>query len=245
MQTLLAAALLAAPCGAAGLPTAAAPAAAPSPSTSPFAWTEGAPLDVGSILAHFEVMDASLTSLTADFSQTLTMRETGVRSRVEGSVEYEKTDRLRIEHRVPERQLIVSDGDDIWIWRMDRKQVIQSKLADWKKADPAIGNLMAFGSYARMLKTYDVALDSSGARPQLVLRPKKADPAAEPFTMRLTLAAGTLFPELTTLRAGGMTVETKLSDVRFNPPLPDKDFQFTPPSDADVFRDFKPPRTSP
>lgn len=214
-------------------------------STAAFAWSPAGPMTVEGVLAHFEVMDAALVSLSARFSQSMTMAETGITSRVEGTVAYKKADRLRIEHLLPERQTVVADGKDIWIYRQDRQQVVQSALADWKKADPAISNLMEFGSYARMLKTYDVSLDTTGARAALVLKPKAGDALgtnAREFSLRMTLDPATLFPELTELRVGSLSVRTAFSLTTFNPVLDDKSFIFTPPADADVFRDFKPPR---
>ncbi|MBI3296888.1 MAG: outer membrane lipoprotein carrier protein LolA [Elusimicrobia bacterium] len=234
----------------AGVPAKAKPGAritlpAVAASTAAFAYSSTSPLTVDGVLAHFERIDAAMVSLSARFSQSMTMAETGVTSRVEGTVAYKKADRLRIEHLLPERQTVVSDGKDIWIHRHDRQQVVQSALADWKKADPAVANLMEFGSYGRMLKAYDVSLDTSAAHPALVLTPKAADASGRDFSMRLSLDPKTLFPENTDLKVGSLTVRTAFSTLRFNPILDDKSFVFTPPADADVFRDFKPPKFEP
>lgn len=253
MNPVLLAAVLALPSSAADKPPAKAPpkakpAAAPAvaASTAAFAWTSTAPLSVAAVLAHYEAMDAALVSLSARFEQQMTMRETGVTSRVSGTLAYKKPERLRIEHDRPERQVVVADGKDIWIHRVERKQVVQAALADWKKADPAVGNLMEFGSYARLLKAYDVALDTAAAPAALVLTPKAApggsSAAARDLTLRLTLSGATLFPEATELAVGSLNVRTAFSAVAFNPVLDDQPFVFTPPADADVFRDFKPPR---
>ena len=79
-------------------------------STAAFAWASTAPLTVEAVLAHYEAMDAALVSLSARFEQSMTMKETGVTSRVEGTLAYKKPDRLRIEHARPEPQLVVADG---------------------------------------------------------------------------------------------------------------------------------------
>lgn len=243
--------LLAAPAFAAGkapakpaqkkAPPAPAPAAVAA-STAAFAWTSTAPLSVEAVLAHFEAMDAAMVSLKARFTQSLTMAETGVTSRVEGTVAFKKPERLRIEHNLPERQTVVSDGKDIWIHRIARNQVVQSALVDWKKADPAVSNLMEFGSYSRMLKAYDVSLDSAAAT--LVLVPKSGE-SKRALVLRMTLDPATLFPSATELKVGSLTVRTEFLDAVFNPVLDEKLFAFTPPADADVFRDFKPPRFGP
>lgn len=222
----------------------AAPAVAAS--TAAFAWTSTAPLTLEAVLAHYEAMDAALVSLSARFEQTLTMKETGVSNRVEGTLAYKKPDRLRIEHRRPEPQVVVSDGKDVWIHRTERKQVVQAALSDWKSADPAIANLMEFGSYARMLKAYDAVLSTAAARAELALTPKPKDGApARPLTLTLTLSTATLFPEETRLTVGSLEVKTAFFGTALNPVLDDAPFKFTPPADADVFRDFKPPKFEP
>ena len=261
MKAWLLAAALALPAAAAEAPKAApkpkaatkAPAAKAAPaapavaaSTAAFAWTSTAPLTVADVLAHYEAMDAALVSLSARFEQSMTMKETGVASHVEGALSYKKPDRLRIEHVKPEPQTVVADGKDIWIHRTERRQVVQAALSDWKNADPAIGNLMEFGSYARMLKAYDVALDTAGPRAALVLTPKpQPGAAARELALRLSLSPTTLFPESTELAVGSLSVKTSFTGLAFNPVLDDKAFVFTPPADADVFRDFKPPKFSP
>lgn len=256
MNAWLLAAALALPAAAAEAPKAASKAkpAAKAPETPPavaastaaFAWASTAPLTVADVLTHYEAMDAALVSLSARFEQSMTMKETGVTSRVEGTLAYKKPDRLRIQHVKPEPQTVVADGKDIWIHRIERRQVVQAALADWKNADPAIGNLMEFGSYARMLKAYDVALDTAGPRSVLVLTPKpQPGVAARELILRLSLSPTTLFPESTELAVGSLSVKTSFAGLAFNPVLDDKAFVFTPPADADVFRDFKPPKFSP
>ncbi|MFH1726012.1 MAG: outer membrane lipoprotein carrier protein LolA [Elusimicrobiota bacterium] len=202
------------------------------------------PLTVEDVLAHFETFDRELKTLTAVFTQSLTMTETGMTSSIEGSVAYGKPSRLRIEHVRPERQTVVSDGKDIWIHRHSRSQVIQSDIEDWKKADPTLNNLMQFGNYAKMLRTYDVSIDTTGAQPILRLVPKKRDPAQD-LELRLALEPETLFPERTELAVGAIRARTNLSRVVFNPPLAEETFRFSPPPGVDVFRDFKPPRFEP
>ena len=218
-----------------------APPESASPSSLEFIRTSSEPVSLEYVLVHFEKFDARLKSLSADFSQTLTIPDTGMTSAISGSVAYLKPERLRIEHIRPERQTVVSDGRDIWIHRHEHAQVIQSKLNDWKEADPTMNNLMQFGSYGKMLKTYDVELVTGAARPVLLLRPKTG---AGEFSLRLELDPSTLFPQVTELLVGSMRVRTQMTNTLFNPPLKAAEFEFTPPAGCDVFKNFKPPRFS-
>lgn len=208
-------------------------------STNSFVWTSTLPLTLPDVLSHFETFDRDLKTLTAEFTQSLAMLETGMSSSVEGSIVYKKPEHLRIEYSRPEPQTVVTDGKDIWIHRPAHGQVIQSLLEDWKKSDPTINNLMQFGSYGKMLKNYDVVLDSGPAAIILHLTPKDS-PGAD-FRLSLELNDKTLFPETTVLGVGSMVARTILTNIRFNPKVEDKTFDFKPPPGADVFRNFKPP----
>ncbi|MEE8425427.1 MAG: outer-membrane lipoprotein carrier protein LolA [Elusimicrobiota bacterium] len=210
-------------------------------SNDPFLYKSTAPLSVSAVLAHFEIYDRRLNSLSAGFRQSLIMETTGITSDIKGTVAYRKPERLRIEHEKPERQTIVADGQDIWIHRHRLAQVIQAAIVDWKDADPMMNNLLQFGSYGKMLKAYDVRLDTAAAGPVLLLRPKRGDSGAD-FTLRFVLDERTLFPVVTELIVGAMRVRTEFDEVRFNPEIDAKQFIFTIPKGADVFRNFKPPK---
>ena len=105
-------------------------------STAAFAWASTAPLTVEAVLAHYEAMDAALVSLSARFEQSMTMKETGVTSRVEGTLAYKKPDRLRIEHaaRAAARR---GRRQDIWIHRTERKQVVRRPAAGRTRTRPS------------------------------------------------------------------------------------------------------------
>lgn len=199
-------------------------------------------LTLEQVIERLERHDRELTSLSARFEQRLVVEDTGMSSVVAGTVDFLKPERLRVEHTRPEPQTVVVDGRDIWIHRPSRDQVIQSSLEDWRKADPMINGLLQFGGYAKLLKAYDAALDSSGPRPVLRLTPKKRRKGQADFSLALTLSPSTYLPEATELLAEGMRVTTELKDIRINPKLDEGLFTFVPPAGADVFRDFKPPQ---
>lgn len=165
------------------------------------------------------------------------MADAGMAQRVEGRLEFAKPSRLRVEHSQPQRQTFVTDGVKIWVYRVDQNQVIESTLADWKKSDPLLNNLLDFGGYSKMLETYNVAYDTASL--QATLTPKGK--VAQPFSLKLRLSGPSYFPMETELDVGATQVRTTLSDVRFNPKIPEARFHFVVPPGADVFENFKPP----
>jgi outer membrane lipoprotein carrier protein len=202
---------------------------------SPFLFKSTGPLTVPIVIDHLRRFDRDMQSLSARFTQSVAVPDMGSPRTVEGTVAYLRPDRLRIEHLRPEKQTVVTDGKDIWIYRAAQNQAIQSNLEEWKKADPALGNLMQFGDYARMVEAYSASVQGRS----LVLRPRSG---AQDFTLRLELRPEDLFPQNLELKVGSLSVRTALSEVRFNLPLKSEGFRFSPPASAEVFRNFKPPR---
>lgn len=233
-------------------PKAPAAAAAPAKSTEtaqglPLLSPPTGPVTVDMVIARFEEFDGKVKTLAAEFTQSIRMEEAGTQQSVEGTLEYGKPNLLRIEHSRPERQTIVADGTWLWVWRRENNQVVQTKLEDWKKSEPLAEGLMDFGNYAKLLRTYSVAVATVSAPGpdghrdlELVLRPKEK-PSAFSLTMRLSTA--NFFPSQTELRTGAVAARTTFSNIKYNPSLAESRFQFTPPPDADVFQNFKPPRT--
>ena len=216
-------------------------AAAPAPANAPSALEVSTPpANAQELIARFEDIDRQIQSLRARYRQQVRLEEADTVQTIEGRIEYLKPDRLRIEHTKPERQTVVSDGRSIWVYRQSANQVIQSELADWRKADPVMSSLLDFGGYSALAKRYDVAY-SSAAR-EATLTPK--DKAAQ-FTLRLKLADKTYFPVETELALAHMKVKTSLEGVELNPKVTESDFVFTPPSGADIFLNFKPPKVGP
>lgn len=208
-----------------------------------------APITIDRVFAEFGRYDREISALSASFKQTLSMDESSPPRSVEGTVEYQKPDRLRIEHLKPERQTVVSDGQSLWIWRHSAEQVIQTSLADWKDSEPLARGLLDFGNYASLKKRYNVALgsvsppDTDGHRDislKLTSRHDHAD-----FVLDLTLSTRNYFPTKASLHVGQILIESTLDDIRINPDFARSRFEFTPPKGVELFENFRPVRPSP
>ncbi|MCX5794414.1 MAG: outer membrane lipoprotein carrier protein LolA [Elusimicrobia bacterium] len=199
-------------------------------------------LTVPLVLERFERFDRDLRALSAAFLQSVRSEDTGQTQMVAGTLAYGKKDRLRIEHRTPEAQTLVCDGSRVWVWRPANGQVIRSKLEEWKRSQPLAQGLLDFGNYADLLKRYDVTLstvsapDADGHRNlALDLKPRaRAGGPGGDFLLTLRLSTRDFFPIDSELRVGSVSARTVFSEVRFNPELPQTQFQFTPPAGADV-----------
>ncbi|OGR85921.1 MAG: hypothetical protein A3J74_11405 [Elusimicrobia bacterium RIFCSPHIGHO2_02_FULL_57_9] len=217
-----------------------------NPYTLPGLAAPTGPITTALVLQRFEEIDKNLKSLSADFRQSVNFEQSGMAQSLEGTLEYRKPKLLHIEHKRPEPQTIVCDGNWLWIWRRSTNQVIQTNLEQWRSSEPSAAGLLDFGNYGELLKRYDVSVASESAGAghrnfELALRPKAGAQTGD-YLLKLTVSTRNFFPLETELKAGSMKIRSVLSNIRYNPPMAEERFQFTPPTGADVFKNFKPPR---
>lgn len=207
-----------------------------------------APITLQLISLRFAETDAKITTLKSSFRQSVRMEGSDVVQTVEGDVVFRKPDLLRLTHRIPEPQTVVSDGTWLWVYRNSTNQVIQSRLDAWRKSEPLAQGLLDFGKSADMLTKYDTAITTVSAPGAdghrtftLTLRPKgsKKDDSSD-FTLTLKADTKYFFPGDATLRVGRATIRSLFEAVRLNPELPAEAFKFTPPADADLFKSPEP-----
>jgi|CXWL01.1.fsa_nt_gi outer membrane lipoprotein carrier protein len=208
-----------------------------------------APLTVDVIAARFAETDAMIKTLKTSFRQFVRLEGSDTVQSVEGDVVFKKPDLLRLNHRVPEPQTIVSDGTWLWVYRKSTNQVIQTRLDAWSKSEPLAQGLLDFGRSADLLARYKTEITTVSAPGAdghrqfvLTLTPKPADVKNGGTDFTLTLKADTrrYFPGDATLRVGRVSIHSIFDDVRINPDISEEVFRFVPPTDADLFKSPEP-----
>lgn len=207
-----------------------------------------APITIELIASRFKETDERINTLTASFRQSVRMEGSDVVQTVEGSVAFKKPDLLRLTHKIPEPQTVVSDGTWLWVYRNSTNQVIQSRLETWRKSEPLAQGLLDFGKSADMLSRYATEITTVSAPGAdghrtftLTLKPKTAAKKEEDaFVLTLKASTKDFFPGDATLKVGRAEIRSRFEDIRLNPTLPDETFKFTPPADADLFKSPEP-----
>jgi outer membrane lipoprotein-sorting protein len=201
-------------------------------------------LTIALITSRFAELDGKMNALRADFAQFVRMEGSDSVQEVQGEVRFQKPDLMRLTHKVPEKQTIVSDGTWLWVYRESTNQVIQTRLEAWRKKEPLAKGLLDFGRSADLLKRYAAAISTvsapgaDGYRTFVVsLTPKPEDHAVGDAAFTLTLKASTkdFFPYEASLRVGRASIRSTFTRVRLNPRFADDPFHFSPPPGADVF----------
>ncbi len=213
-----------------------------SSSVSGFGFTpSSAPLTVADIVKNLSSVEAKIKTLSARFKQTILIRDAGITQKVAGSLKYARGSRFHIDQKLPEKQSVVSDGETIWIWRPSKKEALEMELAYWAKTQPFARGLLDFGHYASMLSRYRIKIIHNSLVPktksgyrniELLLTPKSS---SEKFSLRLFFNTRDFFPVESDFSQKGVLVRSHFSDIVYNIALSSSEFNFEPPSGAQIF----------
>ncbi len=170
---------------------------------------------------------SEVSSGSASFTQTSTAAEGARQKLSSGSFQFLRPNRFRFQYTKPFEQLIVADGQKVWIHDTDLNQVSSRRLGDALGATPAA--LLAGGSLDG-----DFTLSAEPARDGLnwaLATPKARDGAFQ--SMRVGFR-GTTLAAVEIVDSFGQRSTLRFTDFQANAALKPEAFRFTPPAGADV-----------
>jgi outer membrane lipoprotein carrier protein len=185
------------------------------------------------LAAHADALDTlrefvrDVKSGRAAFTQTVTSAD-GAKKRVSsGSFEFTRPNRFRFAYAKPFEQLIVSDGQKVWIHDVDLNQVSVRKLNAALGATPA-----ALLAGSALDKEFELAAQPSKDGIDWVMAtPKQKDGAFQ--SMRIGFR-GKELAAVEILDSFGQRSLLQFSQYAANAALPEQSFRFVPPPGADV-----------
>ncbi len=198
------------------------------------AWSED-----GLVLLERFVKDTRTGQSSFTQSVTAPARD-GQPSRVKtssGRFEFSRPARFRFTYSRPFEQMIVADGQTLWLHDVDLNQVTARKQADVLGSTPAA--LFASASDLQSLQA-DFELRDDGQRDGLTwvrATPKSRDGSVQVVRAGLqTSARGVVLSVLEIDDSLGQKSVMRFPDMQVNLTLPTSTFRFQPPPGADVLR---------
>lgn len=167
----------------------------------------------------------------SNFSQTVTDQNGKLRQKSEGTLAFSRPGKFRWTYQKPYEQLIVGDGNKLWIYDADLEQVTVKKLGDALGSSPA-ALLAGSNDIEKHYVLKDIA--SEDGMEWLEARPRDREGTFE--AVRMGFARDTLL--VMELKDNfGQTTVLKFSKLVKNPTVKASEFRFTPPKGADVIAD--------
>lgn len=170
-----------------------------------------------------------LKGLRADFTQQVYDPNGKLRETSSGAVALSAPRLFRWEYRKPYEQLIVADGERVWVYDPDLEQATRRAQGDAEQGSP----LAALIDPGRLDRDYIVEeAGSEGGLDWLVVKPRQADGAGF-SSARLGFGANGLERMQFTDALGQKSV-IRFGEWQRNPAFPANAFKFSPPSGVDV-----------
>ena len=163
----------------------------------------------------------------ARFTQTVTSPDGVKKKTSSGSFEFARPNRFRFAYTQPFEQVIVADGQKVWIYDADLNQVSSRKLSAAIGATPAA--LLAGGSLEKDFAL--AALPAQDGLEWVAAKPKAKDSAFD------TLKVGFRGKELAAVEivdSFGQRSVLQFSQFKPNVPTSADAFRFVPPKGADL-----------
>lgn len=179
-------------------------------------------------LERFKSFLSATQSARADFEQKVYGRDGRMTQASKGSFVFLRPGRFRWTYAQPLDQVIVGDGERVWIYDRDLNQVTVRRISKALGSTPAA--LLAGSSDVE--KAFE--LTEAGTRDGLEwleARPKDPDAGFERILMGFS-GTGLAAMELTD--NFGQTTRLRFFNLQRNPKVDPADFRFEPPKGADV-----------
>lgn len=168
----------------------------------------------------------AVKTLKANFQQTVT--QDGRVSKSRGRFELMRPSKFRWQVTSPQPQLIVSNGDKLWIFDKDLDQVTIRKITKEHKGTPA---LFLSGYDDEVAKLYDIQYQKKGNLERFMLKPVTKEGTyrfIELSYKNTQISSLRLEDEL------GQALNLSFSKQQVNKPLNTSRFNFKPPKGVDV-----------
>ena len=182
----------------------------------------------GTSLERFQTYVRTTQAARADFDQKVYDRSGKLVQESKGNFAFLRPGRFRWTYAKPNPQLIVGDGERVWVYDEDLKQVTVRRLEKALGSTPAA--LLAGAADIEKAFTLSDGGDKEGLA-WVEAKPREKEAGFE----RVRLGLGTSGVEAMELVDNfGQTTRLKFSSIQRNPKLDGSEFRFTPPKGADV-----------
>jgi outer membrane lipoprotein carrier protein len=188
----------------------------------------------GALQARYQ----NVRDFTADFVQSYRGGVLRTETRERGTVAVKKPGRMRWVYTSPERKEFISDGQKMYSYIPEDRQVLVSDVPAGNEAPTPVLFLAGKGDLVKDFTAASAPSPVSGAV-GLKLTPRRSEPEYEYLIVAVDPATLQIRALTTRDRQGGEST-LRFENLQENKGIPDKDFAFRIPRGVDVITDGKP-----
>ncbi|MBI9084681.1 MAG: outer membrane lipoprotein carrier protein LolA [Desulfobacterales bacterium] len=171
---------------------------------------------------------------SARFTQTATLKAMDITDTASGTIRVKRPGKMRWAYETPEPQLIVTDGQMLWIYRPEDNQVMVGAAPEFFGGGKGAGFL---SDMKQMREDFDIAMapPESDDRFRLKLVPRRQGLGVAQIYVGVSKKAFDV-EQILTVNAYGDETRITLSDIAFENTMADSDFVFAIPEDAEILQ---------
>ena len=176
----------------------------------------------------------NVPGFTADFDQESILKAMAVTDTASGRLMVRQPGKMHWEYLVPDPQTIVTDGNDLWVYRPEENQVLVGKAPSFFGEGKGAGFL---SNIKTIRKSFQISLEPSEDPKlyRLKLVPNKS--SVDLMEVKLDIAKKTFdLVRIITFNVYGDETRIDLKNVNFDNPPPEALFRFDVPEGADVLQ---------
>ena len=176
----------------------------------------------------------NVPGFTADFDQESILKAMAVTDTASGRLMVRQPGKMHWEYLVPDPQTIVTDGNDLWVYRPEENQVLVGKAPSFFGEGKGAGFL---SNIKTIRKSFQISLEPSEDPKlyRLKLVPNKS--SVDLMAVKLDIAKKTFdLVRIITFNVYGDETRIDLKNVNFDNPPPEALFRFDVPEGADVLQ---------
>lgn len=187
--------------------------------------------DDAAAVARLTHLLSQAQTLTARFSQ-LTLDGSGSQlQETAGELSLKRPGLFRWHTDAPQEQLLVSNGQKVWLFDPDLNQVTIQTLDQRLTHTPA---LLLSGDVSKISDNFEISHKEGGSVVDFILKPKAKDSLFD--NLRLSFRNGVI-NDMQLIDGSGQRTNILFLSVQMNQPLDAAQFSFQPPADADVIEE--------
>jgi outer membrane lipoprotein carrier protein len=188
-------------------------------------------LSLDEIITHVEKR-YSVPGFTAQFSQTSTIKAMDITDTASGTAFFKRPGKMRWDYDTPERQVIITDGDTLWVFRPDDHQVMIGKAPSFFKGGKGFSFLTDMKEIRQKFK---MTLEKKGPEGFFVLKLLPREKTYDVAQILLTISKATFdIVEIETYNSYGDETRFVFSNIQFKQKINDSLFHFKVPEDVEV-----------
>ena len=190
-------------------------------------------LSLDDILDHVEKRYAA-AGFSTQFYQTLTLKAMDITDTASGKAFFKRPGMMRWEYEEPDRQVIVTDSERLWIYRPEDNQVLTGKAPPFF----AGGKGASFLSDMSMIrKKFAITLQDKTDAEYYVLKLVPSEKSLDITTIYINISPETFnVVQITTYNSYQDETVIELKDIQFTSKLDDALFRFNIPDGVDVLQ---------